>query len=92
MSQWEAPCIICGYNGSGFYQPEMHPCAKHRTERDARRRMKGEPLTEAEYAELDRLDTMIDEEIERHERLVTDLVKKHTTLREFLPKKPLPRR
>jgi hypothetical protein len=24
----KAPCFCCGYNGSGYYQPDMHPCAK----------------------------------------------------------------
>ena len=23
-----APCILCGYNGPGYYQPDAHPCAK----------------------------------------------------------------
>lgn len=23
-----APCYLCGYNGAGYYQPAMHPCAK----------------------------------------------------------------
>lgn len=23
-----APCIVCGYNGPGYYQAETHPCAK----------------------------------------------------------------
>ena len=23
-----APCILCGYNGHDYYQPEAHPCAK----------------------------------------------------------------
>ena len=22
-----APCSRCGYNGVGYYQPEIHPCA-----------------------------------------------------------------
>jgi hypothetical protein len=20
------PCVFCGYNGPGFYQPDTHPC------------------------------------------------------------------
>jgi hypothetical protein len=35
MSNWPAPCALCGYNGPGFFQPTTHPCAKHATERDA---------------------------------------------------------
>lgn len=35
MSNWPAPCVLCGYNGPGFYQPSTHPCMKHATERDA---------------------------------------------------------
>lgn len=35
MSNWPAPCALCGYNGPGFFQPQTHPCAKHATERDA---------------------------------------------------------
>jgi hypothetical protein len=23
-----APCILCGYSGPGYYQPDAHPCAK----------------------------------------------------------------
>lgn len=23
----KAPCYLCGYNGSGYFQPETHPCA-----------------------------------------------------------------
>ncbi len=23
----EAPCIFCGYNGPGYFQPDTHPCA-----------------------------------------------------------------
>lgn len=23
----KAPCYICGYNGPGYYQPEVHDCA-----------------------------------------------------------------
>lgn len=22
------PCVICGYNGAGYYQSDTHPCAK----------------------------------------------------------------
>lgn len=35
MTDWKSPCVLCGYNGSGFYQPETHACMKHWTERDA---------------------------------------------------------
>lgn len=21
------PCFCCGYNGAGYYQPDVHPCA-----------------------------------------------------------------
>lgn len=28
----EAPCFCCGYNGPGYYQPEIHPCAKRHHE------------------------------------------------------------
>lgn len=30
MSNWPAPCALCGYNGPGFFQPTTHPCAKAR--------------------------------------------------------------
>lgn len=53
------------------------------------KRMKGEPLTDDERAELDRLDALIDELIEGYERIVTDLVNRHAQPRE---RKPLPRR
>ena len=23
----ESPCYICGYHGSGYFQPDTHPCA-----------------------------------------------------------------
>lgn len=23
----EAPCVICGYNGRGYFQPDTHGCA-----------------------------------------------------------------
>ena len=23
----QAPCFFCGYNGAGYFTPEMHPCA-----------------------------------------------------------------
>lgn len=35
MTDWKSPCVLCGYNGSGFYQPETHACMKHGTERGA---------------------------------------------------------
>lgn len=22
----DAPCVLCGYNGPGYYQPETHSC------------------------------------------------------------------
>lgn len=34
-TNWKAPCVLCGYNGPGFFQPSTHPCAAHDTERDA---------------------------------------------------------
>lgn len=34
-SDWAAPCVLCGYNGPGFFQTEQHPCAKHGSERSA---------------------------------------------------------
>lgn len=34
-TDWPSPCVICGYNGPGFHQPETHPCKKNTTERDA---------------------------------------------------------
>lgn len=24
----KAPCYVCGYNSEGYYQPDIHPCAK----------------------------------------------------------------
>ena len=28
----EAPCFCCGYNGPGYYQPDVHKCAeRHHT-------------------------------------------------------------
>jgi hypothetical protein len=24
----EAPCILCGYNGRGYFQPDTHSCAR----------------------------------------------------------------
>ncbi len=24
----EPPCFCCGYNGEGYFNPDMHPCAK----------------------------------------------------------------
>jgi len=24
----EAPCFCCGYNGPGYYNQDLHPCAK----------------------------------------------------------------
>lgn len=31
-----APCFKCGYNGSGYFQPDKHPCAAwHRAAIDA---------------------------------------------------------
>jgi len=24
----DPPCFVCGYNGSGYFQPETHPCAE----------------------------------------------------------------
>jgi hypothetical protein len=41
MSDFKAPCRLCGYNGPGFYQPISHPCASHGT------------LIDATFAELD---------------------------------------
>lgn len=58
----------------------------------ARKRMEGKPLTDDERAELDRLDALIDKIIEGYEQIVNDLVKRRTTPRELLPRKPLPRR
>ena len=23
----QAPCFVCGYNGPGYWQPDVHPCA-----------------------------------------------------------------
>ena len=23
----QVPCFFCGYNGAGYFTPEMHPCA-----------------------------------------------------------------
>lgn len=23
----QAPCFCCGYNGPGYFQPDIHPCA-----------------------------------------------------------------
>lgn len=34
-ANWKAPCVLCGYNGPGFFQPTTHPCAEWETERDA---------------------------------------------------------
>lgn len=28
----QAPCFCCGYNGAGYYQPEIHSCAKRHHE------------------------------------------------------------
>lgn len=25
----KAPCLICGYNGSNYFQPNVHSCAKY---------------------------------------------------------------
>jgi len=32
----QAPCFCCGYNGSGYFQPDKHPCAErhYRLKRD----------------------------------------------------------
>lgn len=31
----QSPCYICGYNGAGYYQPDVHPCAKAFHEQEA---------------------------------------------------------
>jgi hypothetical protein len=29
-AMFNAPCFVCGYNGSGYFDPKSHPCAtKH---------------------------------------------------------------
>ena len=29
------PCFRCGYNGAGYFQPDIHPCAKlHNSSRE----------------------------------------------------------
>lgn len=49
MSQhWPSPCVLCGYNGPGFFQPDKHPCAEWETERDAL------------LAEIDRVNNVVD--------------------------------
>lgn len=48
MSNWPAPCVLCGYNGPGFHQPDKHPCAEWATERDAL------------LGELDRVNRVVD--------------------------------
>lgn len=45
---WPSPCVLCGYNGPGFYQPEKHPCMEWETERDAL------------LGEIDRLNRVVD--------------------------------
>lgn len=35
MNDWPSPCVLCGYNGPGFFQPVTHPCAAHESERNA---------------------------------------------------------
>jgi hypothetical protein len=47
-NHWPSPCVICGYNGPGFHQPETHSCAEWATERDAL------------LAELERTNKIID--------------------------------
>jgi len=29
----DAPCFCCGYNGPGYFQPKLHPCAARHHER-----------------------------------------------------------
>lgn len=35
MTDWKSPCIICGYNGPRFFEPTVHPCMAHGSERGA---------------------------------------------------------
>lgn len=79
MTSWPSPCVLCGYNGPRFYEPTVHPCMEHGSERNAllaeieRLRAERDALRAACDAALEHMRRPLD--IEEAKR-VFDLLKK----------------
>lgn len=40
----QAPCCLCGFDGPGYFQPNVHECARREYEIEVARRKAAEPL------------------------------------------------